>query len=184
MPTIGSRSISSLPRVKVDPSDLNALLAIAALFVNASADSILRSGRMQEVHARQAIALVLFERGHAIGAIGQALGRDHSTIIHALKRVHGLRLTDTYIEDLIRALRAAPIVPPRRAELEWSMTEVGDLLEQLDAQIEAVEMLRVNITEALLGRIDNTLLRARRARDVLAHDLVVVRGARPLRSLP
>ena len=50
-----------------------------------------RSRSTQIVRARHAVCLVASARGHQSTVIGRVLDRDHSTVLHAVKRAHALR---------------------------------------------------------------------------------------------
>jgi chromosomal replication initiator protein len=85
----------------------NALLLTVALAFDVSVATLQSSKRTRYVsHARQCAAWVLRQRfpDLSLQAIGDLLGKDHTTIIYALKAVEQRMRTDTALAETLRAL--------------------------------------------------------------------------------
>ncbi|WP_425230228.1 helix-turn-helix domain-containing protein [Sphingomonas sp.] len=84
------------------------LAKLAACHVGLTVRELLGAGRAAHlVCARSAVALVAREQGLSVPQIGRALGgRDHTTIVHALRRAATLTAADPAFRLLCDRLRA------------------------------------------------------------------------------
>ena len=62
---------------------------------------------MPAVRARWAFSIVMRERGASLPQIGRRLRRDHSTVIHGIRRGSELMRTDSEFAELVEKVRAA-----------------------------------------------------------------------------
>ena len=78
-----------------------------------SPDEILSTSRKQSVAGvRQVIQYTMRNRSQwSLPMIGKAFGRDHSTVLHAIRTVEGKLKKDEKMQSLVERLMVAPIVP-------------------------------------------------------------------------
>lgn len=66
--------------------DINVIIARIAEETGIQAERITGHERIRAVaHARQAVMLACHRAGHSKAAIGRALNRDHTTVMHGIK---------------------------------------------------------------------------------------------------
>lgn len=63
--------------------------------------------RRAVVRVRQAIFYLARQQGHSFPAIGQRLGRDHSTVIHGCQMAAAVMRDDPYYVDTVHAIQKA-----------------------------------------------------------------------------
>lgn len=88
----------------------------AALIFDVTTKDILSPSRFKEHrNARQAVCLVAFEQGWAIAHIGRIVGRDHSTVRHAIEMIAERAKRDPEVARQVHQLRERSKVElPRR----------------------------------------------------------------------
>lgn len=106
---------------------------------------------MQLARVRQAVCYLAVEAGNGYKHTGRALGRDHSTVIHACQKVEILLKRDPNMVILLNGIRDGlparkgmqrPIVPPKIIQLREPVPEP----EQVnDDELDDVELLQLAV---------------------------------------
>jgi len=122
------------------------LVRQAARAMGVTPDAIYGPRREQAiVEARWAVIARLYEQGWGLVDIGRALGRDHSSIHHALQRIEPRMRMNEDFRDLIGGLPAFSHVlrTPTTAQLMERLAVLRDearsIAEQLDARLDDLE---------------------------------------------
>lgn len=78
--------------------------------------------------ARQVAMVFMHRKGLTAHRIGQELGRNHGTVLHAFKAVKNLRETDRYFEETFRRLESQfKDMPSIYQAKAWQRPSTGDL---------------------------------------------------------
>lgn len=98
--------MSATPYRTADQPSVADVVTAASRITKLSEDDLLgRSRMMHIVRVRNAVCLVAHEMGHSYSAIGRELGKDHTTIIHAVEQASDLTAERKLYRQLVNDIR-------------------------------------------------------------------------------
>ena len=101
-------SSRSVRPISSDPLFFGRAIAVAAGQAGVSREQIMSVRKTTPiVHARYATMLALRRRGMSLPSIGRRLGRDHTTVLYALRRAEHMAATCEVFADLFQKVDRA-----------------------------------------------------------------------------